>query len=187
MRIISGRLKGRKINPPHLVATRPTTDFAKTALFNILNNNFDFEAISFLDLFAGTGNHSYEFASRGCTRIVSVDKDGVCIDFMKRMKEEWNLEGMEPTRKDVLQFIDNCREKFDIIFAGPPYAMEEINELPDRIFNHNLVKDDGWFILETSPAHKFDSHPYLFRVKNYGQTHFHFFSLQAEQLRDSRK
>ncbi len=184
MRIISGRLKGRRIQPPRLTATRPTTDFAKTALFNILNNQFDFEAVSFLDLFAGTGNHSFEFASRGSTVIVSVDKDPVCVEFMQGRCAEWKVEGMSVVRADVLRFIDQCRMQFDVIFAGPPYALPEIDSLPDRIFKAGLLRPGGWFILETSDKHAYEGHPFFFRMRHYGQTHFHFFAAEAASLRD---
>src|SRR6185295_12279574 len=116
MRVISGTLGGRKFYPEKLPATRPTTDFAKTALFNILNNNFDFEEISFLDLFSGTGSISYEFASRGCARIVAIDKDERCIEFIRKVMREWKIETIDPIRSDVFRFLDNVGEKFDVIF-----------------------------------------------------------------------
>ncbi|MFI5135450.1 MAG: RsmD family RNA methyltransferase [Chitinophagales bacterium] len=175
MRVISGTLKGRKIHPPKLIHTRPTTDFGKTGLFNILNNHFNFEDVSFLDLFSGTGSLSYEFASRGCKRIVAVDADQHCVNFIRKMKEEWKLEGLEVIKSDVLRFIEFTREKFDIIFAGPPYALNEINLLPEKIFKNDLLKENGWFILETDQRYDFSAHPSFFRKTNYGQTTFHFF------------
>jgi len=175
MRVISGTLGGRKFYPQQLTETRPTTDFAKTGLFNILNNHFDFRESSFLDLFSGTGNMSYEFASRGCKRIVSVDKDARCIEFIKRMKQEWKIEAIEVIKDDAFRFLDNTREKFEIIFAGPPYALENIDDLPEKVLGGKILNAGGWFILETNPKHSFETHPSFFRKTNYGQTTFHFF------------
>ena len=180
MRVISGTLGGRKFYPPNNLPTRPTTDFAKTGLFNILNNYFDFSEISFLDLFSGTGSLSYEFASRGCQRIVSVDKDTRAVEFIRKMKKEWGIAAVEVHKSDVFKFIENNSEKFNIIFAGPPYALEVIDEIPDNILSKNILKEGGWFILETSPKHQFKDHPQLLQMRNYGQTHFHFFSAQSK-------
>ena len=175
MRVISGTLGGRRFNPPRLIKTRPTTDFGKTGLFNILNNHIDFEEISFLDLFSGTGSISYEFASRGCQRLVAIDNEEQCIRFIKKMKEEWKLQGLEIIKSDVFRFLNATPEKFDVIFAGPPYALENIAEIPEIIFAKDLLKADGWFILETDQGYDFSSHPSFFRKTNYGQTTFHFF------------
>lgn len=175
MRVISGTLGGRKFYPDKLDLTRPTTDFAKTALFNILNNVFDFREISFLDLFSGTGSISYEFASRGSPRIVAVEKDERCIAFIKKRMEEWKLEVIDLLKSDVFRFLSTAHEKFDVIFAGPPYALDNITLLPEKIFEQNLLKDGGWFILETDPHYNFETNSNFFRKTNYGQTNFHFF------------
>lgn len=175
MRVISGTLGGRKFYPQQLTATRPTTDFAKTGLFNILNNHFDFQETRFLDLFSGTGNISYEFASRGCKRIVSVDKDTRSVEFIKKMIREWKIDAIEVIKSDVFRFLDNVHEKFDVIFAGPPYALENIDELPGKVLTGENLENGGWFILETNPHYNFDTHPAFFRKTNYGQTTFHFF------------
>lgn len=176
MRVISGTLGGRKFYPPANLPTRPTTDFAKTGLFNILSNYFDYYEISFLDLFSGTGSLSYEFASRGAERIVSVDKDSRVIEFIRKITEEWKITGIEIHKSDVFKFLKYNKEKFNIIFAGPPYSLETIDELPEIVLSKNILKGGGWFILETSPKHQFNDHPQLLQVRNYGQTHFHFFS-----------
>ena len=175
MRVISGKFKGRKFYPPDNIPTRPTTDFAKTGLFNILNNYIDFADVSFLDLFAGTGSISYEFASRGCSDIVSVDDNFKCVGFVNKTKEELKLTGLEVVRADVFSFIKQCSRKFDIIFAGPPYKLEELDKIPALILEKGLLNENGWFILETSPFHTFANNPHLFHVRNYGDTHFHFF------------
>ena len=175
MRIIGGSLKGRRFEAPLLKNTRPTTDFAKTGLYNILTNNFDFTEVTFLDLFSGTGAHSLEFASRGAIRVVSVDADYTCVSFLTKMKTEWKLDNLQPLKADVFKFINSCTESFDVIFAGPPYALPEIDEMPSLIFEKKLLKKDGWFILETSPLHNFDNHPNFLRKRNYGSTFFHIF------------
>ena len=180
MRVISGSLGGRKFYPPQNLPTRPTTDFAKTGLFNILNNNFDFSDVACLDLFSGTGSISYEFASRGSGRILAVEKDIKAFEFIRKMKREWNIITLEIHRSDVFRFLEHVDEQFDIIFAGPPYSLKGIDEIPDKLLGKEILKKDGWFILETSPKHRFDDHPQLLQVRNYGQTHFHFFSSGKE-------
>jgi 16S rRNA (guanine(966)-N(2))-methyltransferase RsmD len=177
MRVISGKLGGRKFYPPDNLPTRPTTDFAKTGLFNILNNNFDFTEISFLDLFSGTGSLSFEFASRGTERIVSVDKDEGAISYIKKMVREWNISSIEVRRSDVFKFLDRNTEQFDIIFAGPPYALETIDTIPGIVLSQKNLKPGGWFILETSPKHQFKELPELRQHRNYGHSYFHFFRL----------
>jgi 16S rRNA (guanine(966)-N(2))-methyltransferase RsmD len=176
MRVISGILGGRKFYPPGNLPTRPTTDFAKTGLFNILSNYFDYTEVSFLDLFSGTGSLSYEFASRGAERIVTVDKDSRVIEFIRKTTKEWNITGIEIHKSDVFKFLNYNKEKFNIIFAGPPYSLETIDELPEIVLGKNILKEGGWFILETSPKHQFKDHPQLVQDRNYGQTHFHFFT-----------
>ena len=176
MRVIGGNLGGRKFYPPNNLPTRPTTDFAKTGLFNILNNYFDFSSISFLDLFSGTGSLSYEFASRRCERIVAIEKDQRAFEFIKKMKHEWNLVALEIHKSDVFKFLEYNKESFDVIFAGPPYALKNIDEIPEKVLSKGILKEGGWFILETSPKHEFKTIPQLLQVRNYGQTHFHFFS-----------
>ncbi len=177
MRITGGILKGRRFHPPLLEHTRPTTDFAKTGLYNILVNNFSFEEVSFLDLFSGTGAHSLEFASRGSYHIVSVDKDYKCVTFLNKMKAEWKLSQLEVHKTDVFKFINTCHESFDVIFAGPPYALDKIDQFPDLIFEKQILKANGWFILETDPHHNFDHHPHFLRKRNYGSTIFHIFAV----------
>src|SRR5436305_1581035 len=161
MRIISGSLRGKRFYPPRNIPARPTTDFAKEALFNILNNNFDFEEVRFLDLFAGTGSLDMEIFSRGCTDITSVDMSKISIGFIKKMSEEVKIPNHKIVTADAIQFIKTCSEKFDLIFAGPPYALDIIDEIPNLIFESNLLKEDGWFILETSPKHDSTNHAKL--------------------------
>lgn len=178
MRIIGGKLKGRRFEPPAANwPTRPTTDFAKEALFNILNNRIDFEAVRMLDLFGGTGSHCYEFISRGCTDATYVDKFPGCVRFVRQMAAQWGIEAyLKIYQMDVLRFITFTPEQYDYIFAGPPYALPNMEALPDKILNAGLLQPGGLLVLEHNPQHDFSKHPQLTDVRNYGQTHFSFFS-----------
>lgn len=176
MRIISGKYRGKKFMPPADIPARPTTDFAKEALFNILNNYFEFDEIRFLDLFAGTGSLDYELFSRGCKHMVMVDLSPVSVRFMEKMIRELGMEQVaRVVRADVLRYLETERNRYELIFAGPPYALESIDQLPDLVLEKNILTDDGLFVLETSPNHNFSDHPALVDVRHYGQTHFWFF------------
>lgn len=177
MRIISGKFKGRRFYPPaDKWPTRPTTDFAKEGLFNILNNRLDFEETKVLDLFGGTGNHSYEFISRGCRDVTYVDKHGPCIAFVKKTAATLAIESeLKIFRSDVFKFIDRSNEQYDYIFAGPPYALPTIDTIPDLIFKHQLLAEDGLFIMEHNPNHSYQQHPHYESERNYGKTIFSFF------------
>jgi 16S rRNA (guanine966-N2)-methyltransferase len=177
MRIISGKFKGRRFNPPaDDWPTRPTTDFAKEGLFNILNNNIDFEATKVLDLFGGTGNHSYEFISRGCTDVTYVDKFNGCVNFVRKMSKELKVESeLKIMQMDVFKFIEFSKDKYDYIFAGPPYGMPALETIPDKVFANQLLAPEGWFVLEHNPNHNFEKHPNFFDLRTYGKTFFSFF------------
>lgn len=177
MRIIGGQFKGRRFNPPaQNWPTRPTTDFAKEGLFNILSNNFEFAELKVLDLFGGTGSHSYEFISRGCEKVTYVDKFGGCVSFVKKMVETLEIqESINIIRSDVFKFIDRAFEQYDYIFAGPPYALPGLDSLPDLIFKKELPQKEGWFVLEHNPNHDFQTHSHFFDERNYGKTIFSFF------------
>mgnify|MGYP001158819361 CR=1 FL=1 len=177
MRIIGGKFKGRRFDPPaDKWPTRPTTDFAKEALFNILNNLLDFESVKMLDLFGGTGSHCYEFISRGCTDATYVDKFPGCVQFVRKTAQKL---GIEPSLKifqmDVFRFIESTREQYDYVFAGPPYSLPTIDIIPDLIFEKELLLPEGLFVLEHNPQHEFLNHPRLVDARNYGQTYFSFF------------
>ena len=181
MRIISGTLGGRRLHPPKNIPARPTTDIAKVALFNILSNTIDFESIKYLDLFSGTGAISFELYSRGCRDITMIDLSPISVGFQKKAAAELNIntDVVHITRGDAIKFLHGTSQTFDLIFAGPPYALEIIDEIPDLIINHPcILAPSGTFVLETSQKHDFKTHPNLKEVRNYGQTHFWFFSHQ---------
>jgi len=175
MRIIAGRFKGRRLRPPAKNPARPITDFAKEGLFNVLTNYFDFDRIRFLDLFAGTGNVSFEMASRGCEDITLVEMYKPNTNFITRTAEVLQIE-LQIIHGDVFQFIPNCFEKFHLIFAGPPYALEKLPKLPSLIFEHELLHKPGWLILEHSSAHNFEGHPHFRQSRKYGEAVFSIFT-----------
>lgn len=180
MRIITGSLGGRKIHPPaQMPYTRPTTDIAKEGLFNILQNHIDFEELKTLDLFGGTGNISYELASRGVKELTIVEKDQKMSGFIKKTATELGLENFRVVRSDVFKFIKDCGEKYDFIFAGPPYALTAIDELPMLVFKHELLNAGGWFVLEHTPRNNYEGHPQFKMARNYGTTVFTFFENTA--------
>ena len=175
MRIIGGSLKALRFQPPQNIPTRPTTDMAKEGLFNVINNSFNFDNIRVLDLFGGTGSISYEFASRGCADITTVEIFPKCAAFIKKTAAEFKLPGIHLLQMDVFDFIKNSKQQYDVIFAGPPYPLPNLNTIPDLIFEHNLVEGQGWFILEHNPEHNFEAHPHFLKSKNYGTTIFSIF------------
>ncbi len=177
MRIIGGQFKGRKFFPPAKNwPTRPTTDFAKEGLFNIINNHFYFDEIKVLDLFGGTGNHSYEFISRGCEEVTYVDKFGGCVSFVKQTAKTLDIEDkINIVRADVFKFIERANQKYDYIFAGPPYPLPTLATIPDKIFENDLLAKKGWFVLEHNPNHDFENHPRFDNKRAYGKTYFSIF------------
>lgn len=176
MRIISGALGGRRIHPPaNMPYTRPTTDIAKEGLFNILQNNFDFWELKTLDLFGGTGSISYELASRGVEDLTIVEKDQQMFSFIKKTSETLKLKNFKVVKSDVFRFMEQCTDKFDFIFAGPPYALQTIDELPKLIFEKKLLKEDGWFILEHTPRNNYENFSHFKSSRNYGTTVFSIF------------
>ena len=176
IRIISGSNKGRKIIAPQNLPARPTTDFAKQALFNILENDWDLSEVRFLDLFAGTGNISYEMASRGCKNIMAIDNDFHCVEFIKKTALNLKMDGIHAIKKEVLSFLNQpSNETFDLIFADPPYTYDAYPTLIEKILNGNYLNQDGVFILEHSAAHKFNSNPCILEHRNYGKVNFSFF------------
>lgn len=176
MRVIAGTLGGRRFQPPgHMPHTRPTTDIAKEGLFNILQNQLDFTELKTLDLFGGTGSISYELASRGVTDLTVVEKDPVMAEFIRKTTDSFGIRGLKLIKADVFRYIRECREQYDFIFAGPPYALAEIDELPRLIFEHRLLKPGGRFVLEHTPRNNYQSFAGFRRERNYGTTVFSTF------------
>jgi 16S rRNA (guanine(966)-N(2))-methyltransferase RsmD len=176
MRIISGKYGGRRINPPHnMPYTRPTTDIAKEGLFNILQNRVQLEGAKTLDLFGGTGCISFELASRGAIDLTIVEKDPQMLGFIKKNIEMLKIENVHLLQMDVFQFLSNCNNKYDIIFAGPPYALNTIDHLPKIIVEQQLISPEGYFILEHTPRNNYKSFPGYSFERNYGTTIFSFF------------
>jgi len=175
MRIIGGKFRSRRIYAPANLPIRPTTDFAKEGLFNILNNHIDFTVVKVLDLYAGTGSITYEFISRGCIEATAVETNQKCNDFMHKTKQLLQLDNFYIVKSDVYAYLKHCHKTFDLIFADPPYEMDGINELPAAILEKNLLKAGGLLILEHSARNDFKEHPLFSEQRNYGKVNFTFF------------
>lgn len=176
MRIISGNWGGRKISPPsNMPHTRPTTDIAKEGLFNILQNRIDFTNIKSLDLFGGTGCISYELASRGAIDLTIIEKDAIMHAFIKKNAEMLGMENYRVLKMDVFSFLTTCTDQFDFIFAGPPYALGAIDELPKMIVNKKMINKGGFFVLEHTPRNHYEKFEGFSFMRNYGTTLFSFF------------
>ena len=178
MRIISGKYKGRRIFPPKGLPVRPTTDMSKEALFNVLNNHFSFEGLKILDLFSGTGNISFEFASRGSTPITSVDADFGCVKFIKHVAAEYDF-NIAATKSDVFTFLERNKATYDIIFADPPYALDQktFDKIVLLVFEKNTLQEDGMMIIEHSKYTKLDHLIHFSFKKSYGGSIFSFFEI----------
>lgn len=175
MRIVSGTCRGRVINPPKNLNARPTTDFAKENLFNVIANRSDFEEIEVLDLFSGTGAISYEFASRGALKVMSIEQNPVHQSFISRVAKELKLEQIQSVKTNAFVYLKSCKISYDIIFADPPYDLEGIDELPNIIISKNLLKPGGVFIFEHSKSKNYSDHPNLTEHRSYGSVNFSFF------------
>jgi 16S rRNA (guanine966-N2)-methyltransferase len=182
MRIISGLYKSRKIVAPKNLPVRPTTDMAKEGLFNILNNTFYFDDIAVLDLFAGTGNISYEFASRGTKDIISVDQDFGCIKFINQTTETFKMP-IKTIKSDVFKYLEKASLKFDVIFADPPYdfSLEQFSKIPELVFQNALLEDDGVLVIEHSKETDLSHLEYYSYSKSYGGNRFSFFELPSAE------
>lgn len=175
MRIIGGDFAGRIIPESKNFASRPTTDLAKESLFNILNNDYYFDEIDVLDMFAGTGSISYEFASRGTEVVIALDIQQKNVNFVRNTSEKLGIEGITIIKGDAFKFASETNQKFDIIFADPPYDLENIDTIPDLIFKYELLKKEGLFIIEHSGKLNFKTHKNFLKFKRYGRVHFSFF------------
>jgi 16S rRNA (guanine(966)-N(2))-methyltransferase RsmD len=175
LRIIGGKYKGRRISPVPGFRARPTTDFAREALFNVLNNRVDFEEIMVLDLFSGTGSISYEFASRGTPEVHLVEQDVKHIAGIRRIIKDMGFTGIKPIHIDVKSFLKTCRVKYDIVFADPPYNLTWLAGLPDLVAGAGIMSEEGFFILEHPGSMSFSSHKDFFEHRSYGGVNFSFF------------
>ena len=180
MRIVSGTHKGRRITPDKSFKARPTTDFAKENLFNVLNNIVDFENLSVLDLFGGTGGISYEFASRGAEKVICVELNHRHFSFIQKTVNELQFDQILPIKSDVFKFLKACHQKFDMIFADPPYDLKKIESIPDLIFEKEILQEDGLLIVEHSSKNDFSKHPFFSEKRTYGSVNFSFFKLTKE-------
>ena len=175
MRIIGGVYKGKAIAADHRLTLRPTTDFAKEGLFNILSNRFDLTSFEALDLFSGSGSISYEFASRGCSAVHAVEMEPRHVAFIRATAGKLGFTQIRVIRDEVFHFVSICKAQYDIIFADPPYEMPRIEELPAQVLEHNILKPGGILILEHSKRTGFTGHDYLLDQRRYGNVHFSFF------------
>jgi len=175
LRIIGGKYKGRIIDISRNFKARPTTDFARESLFNILMNIIDFDEVKVLDLFGGTGSISFEFASRGSTSVDIVDLDYHSLKAINEMAGKLGITGMRTIRSDVFRYIKSCHNKYDIIFADPPYALKDLDTLPDLVFNSSILETDGRFILEHPKGFVFSGNSHFTEHRKYGNVNFSFF------------
>jgi 16S rRNA (guanine966-N2)-methyltransferase len=180
LRIIGGTYKGKQIIAPKNLPVRPTTDFAKEGLFNILNNKVDFEGLTVLDLFCGTGNISLEFASRGAQKIYAIDKHSPCLYFVKDTAKALKLNSIITDRADVFKYLEKSHSTYDVIFADPPYELENIAQIHDLVFTHNLLNEDGWLIIEHGQRTDLSSKKNYVETRKYGNVHFSFFAQSLE-------
>ena len=175
MRIITGKYKGRHFDIPRTFKARPTTDFAKENIFNVINAYVDWEETTALDLFAGTGSISLELLSRGCRQVVSVEKDRDHARSISQCMEKLGTEDNILIKGDVFRFLKSCHQQFDLIFADPPYALPELETIPELIFQHNLLKEDGLLVFEHGKNNDFSTHPHFFEHRSYGSVNFSLF------------
>lgn len=175
MRIITGIYKGRHFDIPRSFKARPTTDFAKENIFNVLNGYTCLDDAEALDLFAGTGSISLELLSRGCSEVVSVEADRDHAAFIRQCMTKLGTQGNVLIRGDVFRFIKSCSRQFDFIFADPPYALEQLTTIPDLIFTNNMLKTDGIFVFEHGKDNSFEQHPHFVEHRAYGSVNFSIF------------
>lgn len=187
MRIITGKYKGRHFDIPRTFKARPTTDFAKENIFNVLIQYVDLEGAKALDLFSGTGSISLELLSRGCSQVVSVELDRdhhrfitECVKKLLPSSSHGPSSAIIPIRGDVFRFIKSCKEQYDLIFADPPYALKELPKIPDLIFERQLLKEDGIFVFEHGKDQDFSQHPHFVEHRSYGSVNFTLFRAEAK-------
>lgn len=175
MRIISGLLKGRAINPPKNLRARPTTDFAKENLFNVLQNLIEFEQCDVLDLFAGTGSISYEFASRGAKSVTSVEINAVHYNFIRQTARELGIRTLYPVKANAFLYLKSCTKQFDLIFSDAPYDLAGSEAIIPLVLENDLLREGGILIFEHSKDKNFSDHPLFWQLRSYGSVQFSFF------------
>lgn len=180
MRVITGIYKGRHFEIPRTFKARPTTDFAKENIFNVLNKYVDFDGATALDLFAGTGSISLEMLSRGCSQVVSVEADQEHANFIKQCIQKIDASGHLLIRGDVFRFLKSCRQRFDLIFADPPYALEQLPNIPTIVLGQNILSPNGIFVFEHGKGYDFSSNPYFVEHRAYGSVNFSLFRAKAQ-------
>ncbi|HEK21186.1 16S rRNA (guanine(966)-N(2))-methyltransferase RsmD [Mucilaginibacter sp.] len=181
MRIIGGKLKGLRLNPPNNLPVRPTTDLAKEALFNILQNQIEFEGLSVLDIFSGTGNISMEFASRYAEKVTAVDRSIHCVNYLKDVSRQHGLTQIQTYKADVFKYLAMETEQYDLVFADPPYDLNKIPEIPKVVFDRALLKPDGLLIVEHQSLQNLSNHPAFVEQRKYGHSSFSFFKHKADE------
>lgn len=180
MRIITGIYKGRHFDIPRSFKARPTTDFAKENIFNVLTQYVDFDGAEALDLFSGTGSISLELVSRGCQTVVSVEMDRDHHRFIQECLKKLNTKACIPIRGDVFRFVKSCRQQYDFIFADPPYALKELPQIPDLVLQKGILKENGIFVFEHGKDHDFSDHPNFIEHRQYGSVNFTLFRAAAK-------
>ena len=176
MRIITGKYKGRHFDIPRSFKARPTIDFAKENIFNVLSHHIDFEDATALDLFSGTGSITLELLSRGCSHVISVEADRDHHRFIQDCLKKLDTNDAIPLRGDVFRFVKSCKQQFDFIFADPPYALKELPTIPDLIFEKGLLKEGGVFVFEHGKDYDFSAHPHFAEHRSYGSVNFTLFT-----------
>ncbi|MBP3299529.1 MAG: RsmD family RNA methyltransferase [Muribaculaceae bacterium] len=185
MRIIRGKYGRRRFDVPRNITARPTTDFARENIFNVLENLVDFDGKKALDLFAGTGAMSLEFLSRGCSEVVAVEKASTQTNFIRSVKDKLHADGLRVVKGDVFRFVETCREKFDMIFADPPYDHPRFAEVPELILRSAMLKPGAIVVVEHSKAYDFSALPYFSQHRAYGSVNFSIFEIPEEPSADS--
>ena len=175
MRIISGKYGRRRFQVPTNITARPTTDMARENIFNVMGNLVDFEGLTALDLFSGTGAMSFEFLSRGCAHVTSVEKAATQFNFIRKVKEQLHEQNLTQVKGDVFKFIETCTTKFDIIFADPPYDLPNLDSIPELLLGSQMLKDDTLIIVEHSKANNFSHLPHFYQQRVYGKVNFSIF------------
>jgi len=181
MRIIAGKYRSRKINPPSGLPVRPTTDMARESLFNILNNLIEFQNVVALDLFSGTGAVSFELASRGCNDVTAIDQNRNCVEWIRQATKDFQMDGIQVRQADSFRFIRQPLRKYDLIFADPPYNMDRIEDISIQVFKSGILNNNGWLVVEHPKDIDFSGQPFFHSHRKYGKVNFSFFHFTSNE------